>query len=68
MNNEELQFKNKKPYTSPEVLTFQSLKEITLAITCNCDYWGNHSIACDYCVPSAQMSCPDAVNLQGLCW
>ena len=41
---------NKKPYLPPEVQAFQSLKEITLAITCGCAYWGDQAYSfCDDC-------------------
>jgi len=55
---------NKKPYLPPEVQAFQSLKEITLAITCNCDYWavgeaGGRWDFCAYCSEQAgEIPCP----------
>jgi len=53
---------DKKPYLPPQVQAFQSLKEITLAITCNCDYWakaGNFGGSCDYCGnEGGQLPCP----------
>ncbi len=61
MIRKKLKRTNKKPYLPPEVQAFQSLKEITLAITCNCDYWGNADYdfcnECDW-TGGKQVACP----------
>ena len=54
--------RKKKSYSSPEIQIYQSLKEVTLADTCKCRYWGEPGImqSCAFCTnPSGPIVCPN---------